>query len=276
MSIEKMAAVLHHSNTSGSTKLVLIGIANHDGDGGAWCSTTTLARYANVERRQVKKILRDLEEIGELVTIPRTGLTNLYSVNVECPENCDRTFQHRLGGGVLHDTGVLQDTGGGVLQDTRGVSHRTPEPNITQILNQPENDEQFSKFWELYPRKAARPAALKAFATIDPTEITSLMLSLTYWLESPSFPTDEKYIPYPVTWLNKRPWHDLHQTRERTRERQERERAAYLERIAQPDPEPVRCYHNLFPRRCPQCGPQLLRGVDWDTLVKPTTEKETT
>lgn len=275
MSIEKMAAVLHHSRTSGSTKLVLIGIANHDGDGGAWCSTTTLARYANVERRQVKKILRELEESGELITVPRTGLTNLYAVNVECPDDCDRTFQHRIRGGVLHDTGVLQDTGGGVPQDTGGVSHRTPEPNITQIINQPENDELFSKFWELYPRKVARLSASKIFAKLENAEITSLMLCLRYWVESGTIPVEERYIPYPVTWLNRRPWHDLHVVREQREKNRERAHVEYLERQSKPPQVMPLCFHDRLPNACPQCRAQLALGVEWDTLVKPTTEQET-
>jgi hypothetical protein len=275
MSIEKMAAVLHHSTTSGSTKLVLIGIANHDGDGGAWCSTTTLARYANIERRQVKKILRELEELGELITVPRTGLTNLYAVNVQCPDLCDRTFQHRIGGGVVEDTGVPQDTGGGVVQDTRGVSHRTPEPNITkQITNTPNSD--FEKFWELYPRPVNRVSAAKVFERLEPNEIGSLMLFLRHYIEK-GLPAEERYIPHPTTWLNRRPWHDLHVKRETERERRERDGAEVRKRIEdrENNREPVpECIHNAFPLSCPQCREQTRLGVEWEQLVKQPTEKE--
>ncbi len=275
MSIEKMSAVLHHSKTSGSTKLVLIGIANHDGDGGAWCSTTTLAKYANVERRQVKKILRELEESGELITVHRTGLTNLYAVNVECPEECDRSFQHRITGGVPEDTGVPQDTGGGVVQDTGGVSHRTPEPNITQHLTNTVNSD-FEKFWELYPRKVNRTAALKAFTNIDASEFSSLIMQLRHYVET-GLPIEEKYIPHPTTWLNRRPWHDLHVKRETERERRERDRAEIQQRIAErennrePAPE---CIHDAFPLTCPQCREQFARGIEWEQLVKQPTEQE--
>jgi len=270
-----MAAVLHHSTTSGSTKLVLIGIANHDGDGGAWCSTTTLARYANIERRQVKKILRELEELGELVTVPRTGLTNLYTVNVQCPDLCDRTFQHRLGGGVVGDTGVLQDTGGGVLQDTGGVSHRTPEPNITQHITNTENSD-FALFWELYPRPVNRAAAAKVFNRLDRGEIGSVMMYLRHYIEK-GLPVEEKYIPHPTTWLNRRPWHDLHVKRETERERRERDHEEIRKRMDEREKNrelPPECIHNAFPLTCPQCREQTRLGVEWEQLVKQPAEKE--
>jgi hypothetical protein len=43
MSIEAVATVLNHSKARGRAKLVLIGIANHLGDQGAWPSISTLS-----------------------------------------------------------------------------------------------------------------------------------------------------------------------------------------------------------------------------------------
>lgn len=99
-----MAAVLHHSRAKGTAKLVLLGIANHEGDGGAWPTVSTLARYANVEARNVRKALRQLEASGELRTLTQTGgmvdqddetRPNLYRVQIHCPVDCDGTAQHR-------------------------------------------------------------------------------------------------------------------------------------------------------------------------------------
>lgn len=46
MSIEAMAVALHHSKTQGATKLVLLGIANHEGDGGR---SRQFLPYANTQ-----------------------------------------------------------------------------------------------------------------------------------------------------------------------------------------------------------------------------------
>ena len=43
MSIELMSLVLHHSVAQPTHKLILLGIANHQGDGGAWPSIETLS-----------------------------------------------------------------------------------------------------------------------------------------------------------------------------------------------------------------------------------------
>lgn len=105
MSVEQLALVLNHAKAKGTAKVVLIGIANHDGDGGAWPSITTLARYANVSRSNVQEaiarlvrdglLLVEYQEGGDLRT-PRSERPNRYHILVTCPEQCDRTAQHRI------------------------------------------------------------------------------------------------------------------------------------------------------------------------------------
>jgi hypothetical protein len=105
VSIEAMVLALHHSNAKGTTKLVLLGIANHDGDGGAWPSVGTLAIYANVDARTVRRSIRELVAAGELrVSIQGGGVVgmadyarpNRYEVLVRCPEGCDGSTKHRV------------------------------------------------------------------------------------------------------------------------------------------------------------------------------------
>jgi len=70
-----MSWVLNHSTTTGTDKLVLLGIANHADEYGenAWPSVSTLARYAGVRERAARYALRTLEEAGHIVTEARTG-----------------------------------------------------------------------------------------------------------------------------------------------------------------------------------------------------------
>ena len=68
-----MSLVLHHSKSKGTAKLVLLGIANHEGDGGAWPSVATLMRYANMDRRSVQRAIQKLVEIGELQVLKQKG-----------------------------------------------------------------------------------------------------------------------------------------------------------------------------------------------------------
>jgi hypothetical protein len=135
MSIEAMVWVLHNSPTSGTDKVLLLGIANHaDTEGrNAWPSVATLAKYANLEPRGVQKALRRLQDEGHIRIEPQAGGTadmrsdrrpNRYSV---------------LMSGVSARTprqvnGVSSSTERGVLQDANGVSCGTPKPYLEPSL----------------------------------------------------------------------------------------------------------------------------------------------
>jgi len=105
MSVEAMAIALHHSRATGSAKIVLLGIANHDGDGGSWPSIGTLAGYANIHPRNADRAVDQLERLGEVVTDTNGGggrqtaehmRPNLYRFQLKCPPNCDGTTSHRM------------------------------------------------------------------------------------------------------------------------------------------------------------------------------------
>lgn len=272
MSIEKMSAVLHHSEASGSTKLVLIGIANHDGDGGAWCSVETLAKYANIERRQVQKILRDLEESGEIVTIHREGITNRYTVEVSCPPNCDRSTNHKITeGGVLEDTGggCPPRHGGGVLQDTGGVSYRTPEPYNNQTITK--ND--VSQFFDRYPRIGGpQKSVTELLNSLDEQDYQDLIEYLGYMRFHDLWPNEVKYIPYAEKWLTRYEWREWAKERRQRRERMEAQRQALLDE--KPPVIPKCIEHDTYFRKCAPCRAKIDAGIDFEQVVRQTTGEE--
>jgi len=61
----------------------------------------------------------------------------------------------------------------------------------------------FDDFWDLYPKKVAKGAAIKAWQKLNKAEqsevIKALPNHLKYWKVKS---TDKDYIPYPATWLN--------------------------------------------------------------------------
>ena len=137
MSHEISAVVMNHSRSTGTARLVLIGIANHHGDGGAWPAIATLARYANVHPRNVKKALRTLEALGEVkVHLQAGGLVgwedhrrpNRYEITLqECPPWCDKTARHRdlRMSSALWTTGVTEAPpgDGGATRTTQRTTH---------------------------------------------------------------------------------------------------------------------------------------------------------
>jgi hypothetical protein len=147
MSIESIAVCLHHSKASGTDKVVLIGIANHDGDGGAWPTIATLAKYSNVSERNTQRAIDRLIEMGEIVKHVQKGgnmstrpdkRPNRYEVMVRCPADCDGTPQHRIGVSSVSERGVVGDTNGvssvterGGASDTLTIHEPSLEPSLT-------------------------------------------------------------------------------------------------------------------------------------------------
>jgi hypothetical protein len=112
MSIEAVAAVLHHSQATPTGKLVLTAIAWHLGEDpstGCYPSQHTLAHYANINVRQVRRALDQLVELGEIEVwkhggrrVASTPASNLYFLLLDCPPGCDNSLQHRQNVGVIN------------------------------------------------------------------------------------------------------------------------------------------------------------------------------
>lgn len=132
MSVEVMVLALYHSKASATDKVVLLGIANHHGDGGAWPSLETLARYANVSERQVSRSIKVLEDLGELKIDHNRGLnagrnkTNRYWINLSCPAECDGSMNHRIDG-KTHLTPRVD------ISDADGMTDMSGEPVIEPV-----------------------------------------------------------------------------------------------------------------------------------------------
>lgn len=72
-------------------------------------------------------------------------------------------------------------------------------------------DDMFKKFWMAYPKKAARPAALRAFRKINPSSelLDTMLTALEVQKRTESWQKDDgQYIPYPQKWLNQSRWED--------------------------------------------------------------------
>ena len=129
MSVESMAIALHHSRAKGAARAILIGIANHDGDGGAWPSMATLAKYGNINLRNAKAAVKQLVELREIEVVIQGGgdgnvedyrRPNLYKFLLTCPHDCDRSRNHRTN----KDVSILP-----VKSYPQGVSPATPKPS---------------------------------------------------------------------------------------------------------------------------------------------------
>jgi len=64
----------------------------------------------------------------------------------------------------------------------------------------------FETFWNLYPRKAAKPDAFKAFSRAMKEKVP--LETIVTGLKKFTFSDEVQYVPLPATWLNKRRWED--------------------------------------------------------------------
>lgn len=69
----------------------------------------------------------------------------------------------------------------------------------------------FERFWSLYPRKVAKPAAVKAWAALAPDAalVDRIVAAVTVQRGWPQWQRDGgQFIPHPATWLHARRWED--------------------------------------------------------------------
>jgi hypothetical protein len=202
MSVEMISLVLNNSRAEGRAKLVLIGIANHHGDNGAWPSIATLARYANSSERSIKRDLQYLQELGE-ITIEING--------------SDFGGQYKTNKYWIVLSGVTDQVSRGDRLGKSGVTDLAHKPLKETYINLYAH---FDEFWNVYPRKVSKRAALKAFeSALARATHDEILAGAIRFANDPNLPPAE-FIPYPTTWLNGDRWGDA-LLPERTKSRDE-------------------------------------------------------
>jgi hypothetical protein len=98
------------------------------------------------------------------------------------------------------------------LAEDSSNGSRAPSPGVDRKgVDRKGVDQAFATFWSLYPKKVAKPAAVKAFNTVKAGNVLATILAN---VESRKASDDwqkegGKYIPNPATYLNQRRWEDV-------------------------------------------------------------------
>jgi hypothetical protein len=200
------------TDLSTSEKMVLLIIADHASDDGtnSWPSVSTIARKASLSDRQVKRILRELQDQGLIRIELQAGGTkdmrddrrpNRYTVNLN---------------GVTSTTPRTSERGDttsprGDTHDMHGVTPMSPKPSIEPSIKEPSIiDQTFDDFWNAYPRKVAKAAARDLWQRLirrghDPAAIIA---GAQAYRDAPD--REDFYTAHPTTWLKHERWHDEH------------------------------------------------------------------
>lgn len=222
MSIQIMNAVWEHSKSDGRARLVLLAIADHQGEIGAWPSLKTLAKMSNASERSVQRDIEYLQNIGELEVHYQQAPTrshyksNLYFVRL--PGVTDSN------GGVTNTEPGVTNTAGGVT--TVGV--QSLKETITEPLENSIVSDLFNEFWKEYPRKSDRRAALKAFkSALTRVTFEEILTGTIRYANDPNLP-EKRYVKHPATWLNADAWENeplpVDPVRQRELDKQEEDR----------------------------------------------------
>lgn len=198
-----MNAVWRESKSSGRQKLVLLAIADHQGEIGAWPSIDTLATMVNASPRSVQRDIQELVALGELeVQIQAAPSRGQYKSNL---------YWVKLPGVTKTPSGVT-DLTSGVTESASGV---TPVGvlNLIEPLQKPNRNldsykQDFEIFWKQYPRKEGKPKANREYLKMANELGTDyLMQQLLIWLSHPS-KKDRTYWPHAERWLRDRRFDD--------------------------------------------------------------------
>lgn len=193
-----MNQVWKHSQAVGRARLVLLAIADHQGEIGAWPALETLARMVNASTRSVQRDIEYLQDIGELrvdyQNAPTEGRykSNLYWVTL----------------GVTNTGQGVTNTDLGVTKTAQGVTAGGVQSLNRTLNEEPLNNyrELFDEFWKEYPRKSDKRAALRAFkSALNRTNFEDILAGAIRYATDPNLP-ETRFIKHPATWLNADAW----------------------------------------------------------------------
>ena len=187
MSIEVSNAVWKYSKSVGRARLVLLAIADHQGEIGAWPSIKTLATMVNASERSVQRDISELVELGELrVEVQNAPTNRQYKSNL---------YWVTLPGVTDYAPGVT-DLDSGVTESTPGVT-AVGVLTITKPLLEPSlKSSRLPECWQ--PREEDVSVMKEHFPSLDLKLETHAFRD--YWRSVPG--AKGKKSDWDATWRN--------------------------------------------------------------------------
>jgi hypothetical protein len=150
-------------------------------------SVSSLARFNKTGVDTIKSAVKELELYGYLTRSDKQE------------HNDDGTFADFIWttADPFQNPDTVKTVSG--KQDTKNTITKEQQP----IKNKQENTETgFETFWLLYPKRIAKPDAIKAWKKAITKKPADELIALTKAYSESKLP-GEPYIPYPASWLNK-------------------------------------------------------------------------
>ena len=197
---------------------VYAALASRQGKGGIYPSHKTIARDARCSERQVRRALDELEELGMVERMRRTnksgrasnGYVLYHHGKLTEGEEFEREVTAREAA-TSEEVTAREAAGNGLERQSAPYIEEEPlKKNPYPYSPQPANELEsaFSTFWNIYPRRAGKQAALKAFVKAAESAGSEVVLAgARRFRDDPNLP-EPKFVPHPATWLNQGRWED--------------------------------------------------------------------
>ena len=189
-----------------SEKMVLLVIADHASDEGdnAWPSQATIAERASCTIRTVQRCVNNLVKDGYLRMEKGAGGSancrddrrpHRYTIVLAKLRGDKLTTRKELRGVVSDEDGATLET------DTGRLSRPMNHSNETSI------EPSFELFWNAYPKKVGKKAAMKAWSqAVKEAAAENIIIGALAYTADPT--RKEAYTAHPATWLNAGRWLD--------------------------------------------------------------------
>lgn len=218
MSIKIMNEVWEHASVSQGTLLVALALADSADEKSreCWPSIRHLAERARLSERQVQRCLMELTDACMVVVSIGAGRggSNLYHILAASKWRGDKMS----GGDVDVTGGVTPMSPGGVtpMSPPSEPSYRTVnEPSSREggqlaLLSEEATEaksDRFDEFWKAFPKKAGKPAALKAWQkAVRKTDPGKIIAAARVYAGSET--VQRGFVKYPQGWLNEERFND--------------------------------------------------------------------
>jgi len=215
--------LLHDSEISSHAIRIYLVIRSFGDEGrSAWPGRSRLAALIGQSRSTVTRAVQELEQAGALCIRRRSEQSNEYHIHWHRDLGCIFFGQNDdLGDRIV--TGPPVDGGSSqVVEGRPQVDGGRPPVDGELRLREPkqrnldtrtpvrkpvEDDPYFSRFWSLYPRKAAKGSARRAWSkAVRVAEVEEILEGAARYAADPN--RDPAFTAHPATWLNGERWLD--------------------------------------------------------------------
>lgn len=159
---------------------------------------------------KIEDLLKELQRIDKIRPFVSNGKNYYYIKNFHRYQRIDRPSQSKYPEYGLDE--LKKNTRRVLVTNGRSTHSQVKLSKVKLSKDKYVRIElMFKKFWDAYPKKVAKPVALRSFEKIDPSEdvFEKMLANVTARAQGSDWIKDEgKYIPMPSTYLNQRRWED--------------------------------------------------------------------